>query len=218
MLPRPPHGAILPKVGSPRLILIASVIAAFAGCSRPGGEVSDAASSRTRAFLQEVGVVRSQINADSAARIPELIRSQDSAQLTDQVARLGQYRHALGQLDPAGVAPGAVKFEQGVEASLEAYRSACLDAAEFFRELKDADARQPGIVKALGEALRPAEGGTLGALDSLVAAANDLDPTLVAGVNLSPVVAAIRADRRRLDLAIDAEQALAKEVASIATP
>jgi len=205
-------------MGTFRLILVVAVMALLAGCSRPGAEEPDAALARTRAYLQELGVVRSQMNADSSSRIPSLIRRQDATLLTDQVARLGQYRHALGQLDTAGVDPRAVKFEQGVEASLEAYRSACLDAAEFFREARDADSRQPGVVKALSKGLQPAEGGTLGALDSLVAAANDLDSTQVAGVNLTPVVAAIRADRRRLDLAADAEQALAKQVASSAAP
>ena len=204
-----------------RLSLIAAILALSAGCSPSGGDAPPEASPQTRAYLQALGVVRSQLTADNAGAIPAMMSRQDSEQLTEQVARLGHFRHDLGSLDDAGVDPKAVQLQRGVGASLEAYRSVCLDAAELFREVKDADAKFPAHApasRAIAKSMQIQRMNTLAALDTLLAATDDIDLTPGAGVNLSPIIAAVRSDRRKLEQATEAEQALARQVSAAPAP
>lgn len=172
-------------------------------------------------YLQGLGLVRSQLGADNSGRIPDLIRRQDSALLTDEVARLGQYRLSLGVLDPAGADAKAARLGQAVEASIEAYRSVCLDTAELFREVREADAKRPDhepIEKTFQKSMQAARGDTLAALDSLLTATDEIDLTPGADINFPPIISAVRADQQKLERAISEERALANVLSSAMEP
>jgi hypothetical protein len=197
----------------PRWMLLAGALAVAPGCSRP--EVADSAS-RTRQFLSEVGRVRAQMTADNLERIPAVIRRQDASMLTDEVARIGRYRLALSKLDPRGVDPNTVLYMQSVVAALEAYRAACMDTAEFFFELREADSKPSDrglLAPAVGSVLQTSRGDTVAALDSVIGAVRGLDTTGTA-IFLVPIANTIQADRARLSVAQHDQLELARQLSS----
>jgi hypothetical protein len=151
---------------------------------------------------------------EDATRIPALMRARDSAPLIDEGAKLSQLQLTLDKLDTANVDPAAVNFMRGVETTLKAYRTVCGDAAEFFRELRDSDAKpsdrgplSPGVAAAL----QSSQGDTLAALDAIGAAMGGLD-TSGTEVMLTPIVSTLRADRSTLSQAHHDEHELARAV------
>jgi hypothetical protein len=186
-------------------------LACASGCSRQGG------GAETRIFLQQVVHVRAQLGSDADGRIPAMIRGQDSAMLTDEILTLGKYRLALANLGSGGVDPKAIQLRQAVLDLVEAYRSVCLDTAEFFREVNESDERQPGrapIGQTIRYALEPSQGDTLATLDRLIETTGGLDMSPNGhAVFLAPIANTIRMDRMRLKGASDAQSALASQVA-----
>jgi hypothetical protein len=204
---------------SARNVAIAvSVLACACGCSRSGGPGDPAVqgAAETRIFLQQLVQVRGLINADNADRIPAMIRGEDSTMLTEQVLRFGQYRQTLSKLDPSRVDAQVLQLGRSVEGLLGAYRSVCLDSAELFREIVELDSKQPErgpMAPAIKNAMASSQGDTLAALDSLIEATGDLDTSPNgSAVFLVPVLNAVRGDRAKLKLAIDAQQELARQI------
>jgi hypothetical protein len=155
---------------------------------------------------------------ENLTRIPALMRARDSSQLVDEGARIAQFQLTLEKLDTANVDPAAVKFMRSVDATLLAYRSACGDGAEFFRELQDSDSKHSDrgpLTPGINAALQSSQGDTLAALDSIAAAMGGLD-TSGSEVMLTPIVSTLRADRSALSQAQREEQELAR--ATSATP
>lgn len=154
------------------------------------------------------------MTTEDGTRIPALMRARDSSALIDEGAKLAQFQLTLDKLDTANVDPAPVKFMRGVEATLRAYRSVCGDAAEFFRELRDSDAKpsdrgplSPGVTAAL----QSSQGDTLAALDAVGAAMGGLD-TSGSEVLLAPIVNTLHADRSALSQAHHDENELARAV------
>lgn len=137
--------------------------------------------------------------------------------LTDEILTLGKYRLALANLGSGGVDPKAIQLRQAVLDLVEAYRSVCLDTAEFFREVNESDERQPGrapIGQTIRYALEPSQGDTLATLDRLIETTGGLDMSPNGhAVFLAPIANTIRMDRMRLKGASDAQSALASQVA-----
>ena len=127
------------------------------------------------------------------------------------------WRHTLQdrkRLSPSFHSPVELSRKRGVEATLRAYRSVCGDAAEFFRELRDSDAKpsdrgplSPGVTAAL----QSSQGDTLAALDAVGAAMGGLD-TSGSEVLLAPIVNTLHADRSALSQAHHDENELARAV------
>jgi hypothetical protein len=171
-----------------RTMLMLAGLAGVAGCTRqeapkPAGGTSGAGETETYRYLQEVGAVRSQVNADNRDRIPKLLSTQDVAGLGEEGSKIEGYRQALAKLDVNQVDPGALTFEENFGHILEAYKSACADAAELFREARKVDGQHPD-----SQPLFPMSDGaidlnrsdTIGAVDSLLAIA-DRSPKASAG-------------------------------------
>jgi hypothetical protein len=181
-----------------RSMLMAAALAGAVGCSRQeapkaGDGAGTGGEAETFKYLQEVGAIRTQVNADNRERIPDLLSTLDSAQLGDEAARIEGYRQSLAKLDVLQVDPGAVTFEQNFEHILEAYKAVCLDSAELFRDAKKINDQHPGsepiFLNSDGK-IDLNRNDTSGAVDSLLAivdntpkASNDsgssLDPALV---------------------------------------
>jgi hypothetical protein len=179
-----------------RLMLVAAALAGVVGCSRqeaPKSASGAGGEAETFKFLQEVGAIRAQVNADNRERIPALLSTLDVAQLGDEAARIEGYGQSLAKLDVLQVDPGAVTFAQNFEHILEAYKAVCLDAAELFRDAKKTNDQHPGsapIFLSSDGKMDLNRSDTSGALDSLLAivdntpkasgdSGSSLDPTLV---------------------------------------
>ncbi len=128
---------------TPRIpvLLLGLLGATLAGCSPPPDSAKGPAAEETRAYLKQVGQIRARINAENRDQIPVMIRTQDRAQLADEAARCGEDARTLAALPAGRVDPDALKFTRNFAAILEAYQTACLDAAELFRKLKEEQAR-----------------------------------------------------------------------------
>lgn len=200
-------------VSARQILLVLSALALASGCSRQG---AGAPAQETRIFLQQVVHVRAQLSSDSDGRIPAMIRGQDTALLTDEVLTLGRYRLALSNLNPGGVDPKAVQLRQAVLDLIEAHRTVCLDTAEFFREVGESDAKQPGrpaMAPAIRSALQASAGDTLATLDRLIEATGGLDMSPNGhAVFLAPMANTIRIDRMSLKSASDLQSALARQI------
>jgi hypothetical protein len=179
-----------------RLMLVAAALAGVVGCSRqeaPKSASGAGGEAETFKFLQEVGAIRAQVNADNRERIPALLSTLDVAQLGDEAARIEGYGQSLAKLDVLQVDPGAVTFAQNFEHILEAYKAVCLDAAELFRDAKKTNDQHPGsapIFLSSDGKMDLNRSDTSGALDSLLAivdntpkasgdSGSSLDPALV---------------------------------------
>ena len=183
-------------------VLIAGLLAAVAACARRQEAPKAYDAKSTYEYLQDVGRVRAQSNADNKERIPAMIRNRDLVMLGTQSARTEDYKRALAALPTAGVDPDALLFAKNFEAILDSYRSVCMDAAELFRELQAANARPsaPAVV------LPPVRFGTeayqtdtIGTVDSLLESLDRLDTGARTGtVALQPIIGKLRVDRDSL--------------------
>ena len=183
---------------APRLLLITGMLAA--GCSPRNEAPALNETAATYGYLQKVGRIRSLINADNKERIPAMIRSRDSVMLGAEGAKMEEYKRTVSAIASAGVDPDALVFTRNFEAILDSYRAVCMDSAELFREMKEANARPKVPVIALPEVItagtEASQYDTIGTIDALLASLDRIDTSAKAGsVFLQPIVSKVRADR-----------------------
>ncbi len=196
--------AITRTVSGGRAILAIGVLAA-AGCSHLEGAAAPPGTNATQTYLQKVGQVRALINADNRVRIPEMIRGGDVDKLLAQVPRLEEYKQSLAKIERSGVDPDALRFTQNFEAILDSYSFVCADLAEFFREIRESNARQPAPASMppairFGEESNQAD--TIGMIDLMLESMDRMDAAAkAAAAFLQPAAKKVGDDRDRLKAA-----------------
>jgi hypothetical protein len=194
--------------------LAAGLLAGAAGCSRHGPAYDGQA---TYSYLEAVGNVRMNANADNRTRIPALIRGQDLIMLGGERGRMEQDKQDLAKIPAEKVDPDAIQFAHNFRDILDAYEAVCADSAELFREAKSADdaGASPPLMPAIRQALLKPEADSLGAVGALMTVGERLSAEIPAGaVYIAPIVQKLHADRDRLSAAKTAHHEFALKVKS----
>ncbi len=189
-----------------RTLLAVLAAVAVSACPAQDSGSKFASADTTYRYLTEIGRIRSQVNTDNKETIPELIQGQDPVALHDQAKKMEGYKQSLDAIDPTDVDSEAVLFKANFSAIVDAYKSICADSAELYKEVATADAK-PGASPMLhprGARFQLMLNDTLGAVDSLLAVLNEVDPASNASrAALQPIVDKLHADTDRLRKAKD---------------
>jgi hypothetical protein len=186
-----------------RLALVAGMLAAC-GCSRqaaatPATSYDGAA---TFSYLESVGKIRAQANADNKERIPPLILGVDTLMLGNEASRFSQFKQTILKLPTDKVDPDAVQFAQNFEGIIDAYAAVCSDAAELFREAKHEDDVRPDSTPILpmihGLLAADPRADAIGSVTALTDAMEHLNTVKAGYLTLDPITARLRDDKEKL--------------------
>jgi hypothetical protein len=192
------------NVRRPLIAILAAAAVSICAAQDSGSKFASA--DTTFRYLTEVGRVRSQVNTDNRETIPGLLQGQDPTALRDQAKKMDDYRQSLDAIDSTDVDSEAVQFKTNFGAIVEAYKSICVDSADLYRKVA-ADDAMPGaspMLHAKDAKLELMLNDTLGAVDSLLAILEQIDPaSSAARAALQPTVDKLHADEDRLRKAKD---------------
>jgi hypothetical protein len=189
-----------------RSLLALLAIATVSVCAAQDSGAKFASADTTFRYLTEVGRVRAQVNTENREILPGLLQAQDPAALRDEAKKMDGYKQALDAIDSTDVDSEAVQFKTNFGAIVDAYKSICVDSASLSMQVAADDAK-PGaspMLHAKDAKLELMLNDTLGAVDSLLAILEQIDPaSSAARAALQPNVDKLHADEDRLRKAKD---------------
>lgn len=181
-----------------RWAVVAGVLAGAAACSRTGFD-----GPATYRYLERVGQIRTQMNADNKDRIPASIHGTDFVALGNEATRIEQLKQSVNALPTEGVDPDAVQFARNFSNILDAYKSTCSDSAELFREVVHRDetnAGTPPLMPELRSGQKEGQIDTLGAVGAMLDAEAQLAvPAASGNSTFEPVALKVRDDLKKLE-------------------